>query len=58
MRYVFREDQLDAFVRKIHELEDHETSGDTEIYSLIKPHGDLMIFVGEDRNTVINEALR
>jgi hypothetical protein len=58
MRYVFKEDQLDAFVRKIHELEDQETSGDTEFYSLIKPHGDLVILVGEPLEEVYREAIR
>jgi hypothetical protein len=57
MRYTFRENQLREFVDKIHELEVQETDGDTEFYSLIKPSGEMVIFVGENKNSVMHEAL-
>jgi hypothetical protein len=57
MRYAFRGDQLKEFVDKIKELENQETCGDTEFYSLMKPRGEMVIFVGEDKESVMREAL-
>jgi hypothetical protein len=47
VRFTFKKDQFDEFVQKIEELEDQETYGNTEFYALIKPGGEMEIFVGE-----------